>query len=143
MRFQDLMLAALCTVLLVWQTGSATAAPNGPETDVSGANPPGSGAATASEAAELAENAGPAPGNAPAPAGTDAADTSRAVEVNETTAAKVSQMTCKSTTVTGSRVQKRKVCTTPDSEDRTSNWVQSQQDRGARESTISVNGRGG
>ncbi|MFM8356401.1 MAG: hypothetical protein ACKOBM_16075 [Gammaproteobacteria bacterium] len=66
-----------------------------------------------------------------------------AIEVNETTAKKVSQMTCKETAVTGSRLQKRKVCTTPDSEDRSSSWVQSQQERGANESTIYVNGRGG
>ncbi len=68
---------------------------------------------------------------------------SQTVEVNETTATKVSQMSCKETAVTGSRLQKRKVCTTPDSEHRSSSWVQSQQERGANESTIYVNGRGG
>jgi hypothetical protein len=45
--------------------------------------------------------------------------------------------------VTGSRLRSRRVCTTPETQQKVSDWVQGQQDRGARESTIVVNSRGG
>ncbi|MGA0840626.1 MAG: hypothetical protein ACO3Z6_09025 [Pseudomonadales bacterium] len=73
----------------------------------------------------------------------EAVSTSTEREVNETTAAKAAQVTCRTIQVTGSRVRTRRVCTTPETQDKVSNWVQGQQDRGARESTIIVNSRGG
>jgi len=64
-------------------------------------------------------------------------------EVNETTAAKAAQVTCRTVQVTGSRLRSRRVCTTPETQQKVSDWVQGQQDRGARESAIVVNSRGG
>jgi hypothetical protein len=82
-------------------------------------------------------------GDEPVTPPADAAPSSAEREANETTAAEAATVTCRTIQVTGSRVRSRRVCTTPETEQKVSDWVQGQQDRGARESTIVVNGRGG
>ena len=90
---------------------------------------------TVSPAAPVAQ--GPvAPANsgaqAPAAAAPAAEPTQQAAEA---------KVTCRTVKTTGSRLQTRKVCSTPDSQKGSADWVREQQARGAIGASAIVNGR--
>ena len=53
------------------------------------------------------------------------------------------QMTCRTVKITGSNLRTRKVCSTPNSQQNSSDWVRDQQDRGAIGASAVINGGGG
>lgn len=84
----------------------------------------------------------PAPATAAAAATPpSAADTP--VAVSSATAAEAKKITCRNERVTGSNFRTRKVCTTPNSQDASGNWVRDQQDRGAIGASAILNSAGG
>lgn len=52
-------------------------------------------------------------------------------------------MTCRTVKITGSNLRTRKVCSTPNSQQNSSDWVRDQQDRGAIGASAVINGGGG
>ena len=114
-----LMGAALALTLSAWsQTG-----PFDPEQWPTTVNP----AATAAAATATAD----------APAGEGQ------VAVSSATAAEAKKVTCRTERVTGSNFRTRKVCTSPNSQDASGNWVREQQDRGAIGASAILNSAGG
>lgn len=88
-----------------------------------------------------------APATAPATASAAAApaataSTGDAVAVSSATAKEAQKMTCRTERVTGSNFRTRKVCSTPNSQDASGNWVRDQQDRGAIGASAIVNSGG-
>jgi len=73
-----------------------------------------------------------------APSGTPAA-TAAPAAVDKPKAA--AQVTCREEKKTGSRLQKQKVCSTPDSQKNSGDWVREQQARGAIGASAIVNGQ--
>ena len=63
----------------------------------------------------------------------------RKVEVSRATADAAGKMTCRTVKVTGSNLRKRKVCSTPDSQDGAADWIRAQQDRGAMNASAVLN----
>jgi hypothetical protein len=84
--------------------------------------------ATAPAAAQAAPVAAEAPATTAAPA---AGDKPKAA----------AQVTCREEKRTGSRLQKQKVCSTPDSQKGSADWVREQQARGAIGASAIVNGQ--
>jgi hypothetical protein len=89
--------------------------------------------------------AAPAPGSATAaaPASAPTAATQDSVAVSSATAAEAKKITCRTERVTGSNFRTRKVCSTPNSEKASGDWVRDQQDRGAIGASAIVNAAGG
>jgi len=79
--------------------------------------------------------AAPATANAPAGDGQ--------VAVSSATAAEAKKVTCRTERVTGSNFRTRKVCTSPNAQDASGNWVRDQQDRGAIGASAILNSAGG
>ncbi len=101
----------------------------------------------ADQAAAPTEVANAPTSTAAAPA-TDAAAASAPagegqVAVSSATAAEAKKVTCRTERVTGSNFRTRKVCTTPNSQDASGNWVRDQQDRGAIGASAILNSAGG
>ena len=65
------------------------------------------------------------------------------VAVSSATAAEAKKVTCRTERVTGSNFRTRKVCTSPNSQDASGNWVRDQQDRGAIGASAILNSAGG
>lgn len=105
------------------------------------AMPAWSGQAAPAEVAGAATTNAPATAAAPAATATSVADTP--VAVSSATAAEAKKMTCRTERVTGSNFRTRKVCTTPNSQDASGNWVRDQQDRGAIGASAILNSAGG
>ncbi len=95
-------------------------------------------AAPAAQGTGAAATSGtPAPATATVPAGS-AATASAAEPAQQAAEAKV---TCRTVKTTGSRLQTRKVCSTPDSEKGSADWVRDQQARGAIGASAILNGQ--
>lgn len=107
----------------------------------------GQAAATAAAAPDAAQPAptvptstaptSPAPTNAAAPA------EGAPIAVSSATAAEAKKITCRTERVTGSNFRTRKVCSSPNSEKASGEWVRDQQDRGAIGASAIVNSAGG
>lgn len=82
----------------------------------------------------------PAPVQAPAAATTGQAAPAAASATDEKPKAKA-QVVCREEKKTGSRLQTRKVCSTPDSQSSSADWVREQQARGAIGASAIVNGQ--
>lgn len=85
---------------------------------------------------------------APATSGAQAATTATAVgspgnapAADPTQPSAGAKVTCRTAKTTGSRLQTRKVCSTPDSRDSAGDWVREQQARGAIGGAAIVNGQ--
>ncbi len=89
--------------------------------------------------------AAPAPAAAPAAvAATTAAPAAAAsgqqkVVVSEATAQAAAKMVCRNERVTGSNLRTRKVCSTPDSQNASGDWVRQQQERGGMNASAVLN----
>lgn len=82
----------------------------------------------------------PAPVQAPVSAATGQAAPAAASATDEKPKAKA-QVVCREEKKTGSRLQTRKVCSTPDSQSSSGDWVREQQARGAIGASAIVNGQ--
>jgi hypothetical protein len=78
----------------------------------------------------------PAPAAAPAAA---AASGQQKVVVSEATAQAAAKLVCRNERVTGSNLRTRKVCSTPDSQNASGDWVRQQQDRGGLNASAVLN----
>ena len=83
-----------------------------------------------------AASAAPAAPTAAAPANDPG---QQRVAVSEATAQAAAKMTCRNVKVTGSNLRTRKVCSTPDSQSASGDWVRQQQDRGAMNASAVLN----
>ena len=89
--------------------------------------------------------AAPAPAAAPAAvaatttAPAAAASGQQKVVVSEATAQTAAKMVCRNERVTGSNLRTRKVCSTPDSQNASGDWVRQQQDRGGLNASAVLN----
>ena len=89
--------------------------------------------------------AAPAPAAAPAAvAATTAAPAAAAsgqqkVVVAEATAQAAAKLVCRNERVTGSNLRTRKVCSTPDSQNASGDWVRQQQERGGLNASAVLN----
>ena len=89
--------------------------------------------------------AAPAPAAAPAAvAATTAAPAAAAsgqqkVAVSEATAQAAAKLVCRNERVTGSNLRTRKVCSTPDSQNASGDWVRQQQERGGLNASAVLN----
>jgi hypothetical protein len=81
----------------------------------------------------------PAPAQAPAAAAAGGAVAATPATDDKPKAA--AQVTCRTEKKTGSRLQKQKVCSTPDSQKSSGDWVREQQARGAIGASAIVNGQ--
>jgi uncharacterized membrane protein YgcG len=100
--------------------------------------PPMPPAAPAAPAAVAAPAAAPAPVAAPAAAAaTDPAQ--QKVVVSEATAQAAAKLVCRNERVTGSNLRTRKVCSTPDSQNASGDWVRQQQERGGINASAVMN----
>lgn len=113
---------ASITLLLCALTSIARAA----EPPQSGAAPSASGttATAPASAASGTQTASPAATSASAPAAGGAAS-------KPVVAAEAPKVVCRTEKVTGSQLRTRRVCTSPDSSDKSGDWVREQQARGA------------
>jgi hypothetical protein len=98
-------------------------------------DPPAPQAAASSQPATT-----PVPVQAPAAAATVDPATAAAPAAAEKPKA-AAQVVCREEKKTGSRLQTRKVCTTPGSQDSSADWVREQQARGAIGASAIVNGQ--
>jgi hypothetical protein len=128
-----LMLAsALCGLAV---SSAAIADQATPTVSPTTATPSTDTSTTVSPAAPVAQGAA-APANSGAQA---SAGTAPAAEPAQRAAD--AKVTCRTVKTTGSRLQTRKVCSTPDSEKSASDWVRQHQDRGAIGASAIVNGQ--
>ena len=93
----------------------------------------------------------PAPPAAPAPAAAPAAVAAtttapaaaasgqQKVAVSEATAQAAAPLVCRTERVTGSNLRTRKVCSTPDSQNASGDWVRQQQERGGLNASAVLN----
>jgi len=65
------------------------------------------------------------------------------IAVSSATAAEAKKITCRTERVTGSNFRTRKVCSSPNSEKASGEWVRDQQDRGAIGASAILNSAGG
>jgi len=96
------------------------------------AAPPAAPAAVAAPAAARVPVAAPA-----AVAATDPAQ--QKVVVSEATAQAAAKLVCRNERVTGSNLRTRKVCSTPDSQNASGDWVRQQQERGGINASAVMN----
>ena len=101
---------------------------------------------TTAPPAPPAAPAAPAPAAAPAPVAAStaapaaAADPSQQkVVVSEATAQAAAKLVCRNERVTGSNLRTRKVCSTPDSQNASGDWVRQQQERGGINASAILN----
>ena len=84
--------------------------------------------------------AAPAPAAAPVAAAAKPADPSQQkVVVSEATVQAAAKLVCRNERVTGSNLRTRKVCSTPDSQNASGDWVRQQQERGGLNASAAVN----
>lgn len=84
--------------------------------------------------------AAPAAVAAPTVAPAAAADPSQQkVVVSEATAQAAAKLVCRNERVTGSNLRTRKVCSTPDSQNASGDWVRQQQERGGINASAILN----
>lgn len=84
--------------------------------------------------------AAPAAVAAPTVAPAAAADPSQQkVVVSEATAQAAAKLVCRNERVTGSNLRTRKVCSTPDSQNASGDWVRQQQERGGINASATLN----
>ena len=89
--------------------------------------------------------AAPAPAAAPAAvaatttAPAAAASGQQKVAVSEATAQAAAKLVCRNERVTGSNLRTRKVCSTPDSQNASGDWVRQQQERGGLNASAVLN----
>jgi hypothetical protein len=77
---------------------------------------------------------------APTVAPAAAADPSQQkVVVSEATAQAAAKLVCRNERVTGSNLRTRKVCSTPDSQNASGDWVRQQQERGGINASATLN----
>ena len=91
----------------------------------------------------MAQDAAPAAASAAPAASTATAAAQDSVAVSSATAAEAKKITCRTERVTGSNFRTRKVCSSPNSEKASGDWVRDQQDRGAIGASAIVNAAGG
>jgi hypothetical protein len=103
----------------------------------SSAEPPQGAAAPTGPASTAAPAAGPS-NTTTAPAG-PASDAAVAQPTAAT--AEPQKVVCRDEKVTGSKLRSRKVCSTPDSESKSGDWVREQQARGGIGASAIVNGQ--
>jgi len=102
----------------------------------------GQAAATAAAAPDAAQPAPTAP-TSPAPTNAAAPAEGAPIAVSSATAAEAKKITCRTERVTGSNFRTRKVCSSPNSDKASGEWVRDQQDRGAIGASAIVNSAGG
>jgi hypothetical protein len=100
-------------------------------------------AATTGAAAPDAAQPAPAAPTTAAPANAAAPAEGAPVAVSSATAAEAKKITCRTERVTGSNFRTRKVCSSPNSEKASGDWVRDQQDRGAIGASAILNSAGG
>lgn len=99
-------------------------------------DPPAAQTATSPQSVTAA----PATAQAPSAATTEQAAPAAASTADEKPKA-AAKVVCRDEKKTGSRLQSRKVCSTPDSQSSSADWVREQQARGAIGASAIVNGR--
>jgi len=80
-----------------------------------------------------------APAAAPAPAAKPADPSQQKVAVSAATAETAAKLVCRTERVTGSNLRTRKVCSTPDSQSASGDWVRQQQERGGMNASAVLN----
>jgi hypothetical protein len=100
-------------------------------------------AATTGAAAPDAAQPAPAAPTTAAPANAAAPAEGAPVAVSSATAAEAKKITCRTERVTGSNFRTRKVCSSPNSEKASGDWVRDQQERGAIGASAILNSAGG
>jgi hypothetical protein len=80
-----------------------------------------------------------APAAAPAPAAKPADPSQQKVAVSAATAETAAKLVCRTERVTGSNLRTRKVCSTPDSQNASGDWVRQQQERGGMNASAVLN----
>jgi len=94
----------------------------------------------AAPAAPAAPAVAAAPAAAPAAAAAKPADPSQQkVVVSEATVQAAAKLVCRTERVTGSNLRTRKVCSTPDSQNASGDWVRQQQERGGMNASAVLN----
>jgi len=104
----------------------------------SATEPPKGAAASTGPASASAPVAGPT-STTTAPAG--AASDPASAQPTAATNAEPQKVVCRDEKVTGSKLRSRKVCSTPDSESKSGDWVRNQQARGAIGASAILNGQ--
>ena len=106
---------------------------------------PGIAAQSATTEAVAPDAAQPAPAapTSAAPATAAAPAEGAPVAVSSATAAEAKKITCRTERVTGSNFRTRKVCSSPNSEKASGDWVRDQQERGAIGASAILNSAGG
>jgi len=79
------------------------------------------------------------PVTAPAPAAKPADPSQQKVVVSEATVQAAAKLVCRNERVTGSNLRTRKVCSTPDSQNASGDWVRQQQERGGMNASAVLN----
>lgn len=104
-----------------------------------------SAASASADQSATAATVPPAAAAAPASAAPTAASPAEStqVAVSSATADEAKKITCRTERVTGSNFRTRKVCSTPNSEKASGDWVRDQQDRGAIGASAILNSAGG
>lgn len=123
-----MLVSALCGLAV---SGAANADQATPTVSPTTATPTTDTPATVTPAAPAAQ----APTTATVPAGSPA-NTPAAEPAQQSAESKI---TCRTVKTTGSRLQTRKVCSTPDSQKGSADWVREQQARGAIGASAIVN----
>ena len=100
-------------------------------------------AATTEAVAPDAAQPAPAAPTSAAPATAAAPAEGAPVAVSSATAAEAKKITCRTERVTGPNFRTRKVCSSPNSEKASGDWVRDQQDRGAIGASAILNSAGG
>ena len=80
-----------------------------------------------------------APTALPAAAAKPADPSQQKVAVSQTTAEAAAKLVCRTERVTGSNLRTRKVCSTPDSQNASGDWVRQQQERGGMNASAVLN----
>ena len=83
--------------------------------------------------------AAPAAVAAPTVAPAAADPSQQKVVVSEATAQAAAKLVCRNERVTGSNLRTRKVCSTPDSQNASGDWVRQQQERGGINASATLN----
>ena len=95
---------------------------------------------TTAPPAPPAAPAAPAAATAPAAAPAAAANPAQQkVAVSAATAETAAKLVCRTERVTGSNLRTRKVCSTPDSQNASGDWVRQQQERGGMNASAVLN----
>jgi hypothetical protein len=101
------------------------------------------GTAAATTTPVAAPSATPAATPTVAASPTAKSEAEQAAAASAPSVSEAKQMTCRTVKITGSNLRTRKVCSTPNSQQNSGDWVRQQQDRGAIGASAVVNGGGG